>query len=128
MAKATTKPAATAKVPAVKAPATKAVATKAPAKAGQKKEAPKKVTVNSTEPIVRACEAILGKLSELDIEYQLQSEINWCLGSYRNDNNPVGLYHMADRALIVFREELVKKTKGVNAKLIDEIEKALKNR
>jgi len=113
MAKATTKPAATAK---------------APDKTGKKKESPNKATVNSADLIVKACEASLAKLSELDIEYQLQSEINWCLGSYRNDNNPVGLYHMADRVLIVFKEELAKKTKGVTAKLIGDIEKALKNR
>jgi hypothetical protein len=111
MAKATSKPAATAK---------------APAKTVTKKPAPKKATVNSADLIVKACEASLAKLSELDIEYQLQAEINWCLGSYHNDNNPVGLYHMADRALQVFKGELAKKTKGVTAKLVSDLEKALK--
>ncbi len=129
MAKATTKPAAIAKAP-VKTEEKK-TAPKAASKAASKtaaKATPKKTTVVSAELIVKACEASLAKLSELDIEYQLQSEINWCLGSYHNDNNPVGLYHMAERALTVINAELAKKTKGVTAKLVSDIEKALKNR
>ncbi len=106
-------------------------ASKAPIKAvvkpGKKKEALLK-SIPSTDQIANICQATLEKLSQLDIEHQLQSEINWCLGSYRNDNNPVGLYHMAERSLPVFKAELAKKTKGVTAKLVADIEKVLKNR
>lgn len=88
----------------------------------------KKATESSNDLIEKACVLSLAKLSELDIGYHLQSEINWCLGSYRNDHNPIGLYQMAERSLHVFKGELAKKTKGITAKLIGEIEKAIKRR
>ncbi len=100
--------------------------TKAPAKAA-KKAAPKKAAISPNEQIFKACEVALAKLSELDIDHQLQSEINWCLASFQNDGNPIGLYQMADRAVFIFKAEQTKKTKGVTAKLISDIEKALSN-
>jgi hypothetical protein len=99
---------------------------KTPAKAA-KKAAPKKSALSPNEQIYRTCEAALAKLSELDLDHQLQSEINWCLASFQNDGNPIGLYQMADRALLIFKAEQAKKTKGVTAKLVADIEKALKN-
>ena len=91
----------------------------------KKKTTPKKAA-SSADLVVKACEASIAKLNELDIEHPLQSEINWCLGSFQNDQNPIGLYQMAERSLIVFKAELAKKTKGVTAKLIGDIEKAIK--
>lgn len=70
----------------------------------------------------------MAKLQELELDYQLQSEINWCLGSYRNDGNPVGLYLMAERALAIFKAELAAKRKGIAPGLVKDIEKALKGR
>lgn len=78
------------------------------------------------ELIVTACEISLAKLNDLDIEHALQSEINWCLASFHNDKNPIGLYQMAERSIVVFKGELSKKTKGVTAKLIKDIEQAIK--
>lgn len=72
--------------------------------------------------------ASLAKLQELELDFQLQSEINWCLGSFHNDGNPVGLYLMAERALAIFKAELAAKRKGVSAQLVKDIEKALKDR
>jgi hypothetical protein len=86
-----------------------------------KKETPKSVSIE------KACEAALSKLKELNIDEGLQSEIQWCLGSYHHDNNPAGLYVMAKRALAVFTVELAGKTKGVTAKLITDLEKAIGN-
>lgn len=102
--------------------------TKTTAKPEKKKVAPKVNSTASADLIVKACEGSLSKLNDLDMEYQLQSEINWCLGSYHNDHNPIGLYLMAGRALAVFKAELFKKTKGVTARLVSDIEKALKTR
>ncbi len=99
--------------------------TKTPAKTVAKKAAPKKA-LSSTDLIVKVCQASLAKLSELGIEPELQSEINWCIGSFHNDGNPVGLYQMAERSLMVFRTEKAKKTKGITATLIGDIEKSLK--
>jgi hypothetical protein len=115
MAKKPVKAAAVKKTPVKKsAPAKKAAAVKPKAPAAHQIE-----NVN---------EDILKKLQELDVEQALQADIAWCLGSYRNDNNPSGLYIMAERALQVFEFELTKDSASVPAKLIKDIEKALKNK
>lgn len=68
----------------------------------------------------------LQKLQELGIEEQLQRDLEWCLGSYRADHNPIGLYETARKALSVFQAQKQKKTKGVTAKLINDLEKIIK--
>jgi hypothetical protein len=78
--------------------------------------------------IEMVCEDILKKLQDLNIEHALQADIAWCLGSYRNDKNPSGLYLMAERALQVFTFEVSKDPKSVPAKLITDITKALKSK
>jgi hypothetical protein len=70
----------------------------------------------------------LKKLRELGLDTQLQSDLEWCLGSYRADQNPTGLYDMLDRSLGVFKTAQENKVKGVTAKLTGDIEKALKSR
>ena len=97
--------------------------------------APKKSAARSsakanggTINIEQVCEDALTKLKSLDIQHQLQSDIEWCLGSFRSDGNPVGLYAMAERALAVFQEEKARKTKGVTAKTVTDLEKAIQKR
>lgn len=70
-------------------------------------------------------EQILDKLRALDVAPQLQSDIGWCLGSYRHDHNPVGLYATSEKALSVLTETKSKNSKAVSAKLIADIEKIL---
>ena len=84
--------------------------------------------VSAENRIEKVSEETLQKLRDLNIEQNLQNDIEWCLGSYRSDGNPVGLYDAAERALAVFKSEKEKKTKGVTAKLITDIEKALQSR
>ncbi len=98
-----------------------------------KKKAPAKKT--ATKPaapaahrIEKACEDILKKLQVLNIEPALQADIEWCLGSYRHDNNPSGLYLMAERALVVFNFELSKNPKSIPAKLVKDVQKALESK
>ena len=93
---------------------------KAPAKAAKPKA--------SVVAIEKVSEDVLSKLKSLGIEPELQNDIEWCLGSYRADGNPVGLYEMAQRAVNVLKAEKDKKTKGVTAKLITDLEKALQSR
>ena len=85
-----------------------------------------KAIVSSTGSIEQVSEEALKKLQSLGIEEQLQSELAWCLGSYRFDRNPSGLYEIAARVLTVLNAEKAKKTKGVTVKLIGDLEKALK--
>jgi hypothetical protein len=102
------------------------------AKVAAKASAPKKKPGTKAAPvkndIEKVCQDALDKLKHLGIQQQLQNDIEWCLGSYRSDGNPVGLYSMAERALTVFQEEKARKTKGVTAKTISDIEKALQER
>jgi hypothetical protein len=91
----------------------------------KKASAPKSAPVNNIEKV---CEDALQKLRALGIQEQLQNDIEWCLGSYKADGNPVGLYSMAERALTVFQEEKARKTKGVTSKTITDLEKALQQR
>jgi hypothetical protein len=93
-------------------------AKKAPAKSPQSKKSPEDL-------IEKTSEEVLDKLKTLGIEQDLQNDIEWCLGSYRSDHNPVGLFSMAERALDVLRKEKSKKTKGVTAKLITDLEKVV---
>ena len=102
--------------------------------------APKKVAKTSTKSassrpkapaalaIEKVCEDSLKKLKAMKAELGLQADIEWCLGSYRHDKNPSGLYVMAERALLVFKGALVKNPKAVPARLISDIEKALKSK
>jgi hypothetical protein len=94
--------------------------------ADKKAPAKKAAAKPKTSSIEKVSEEILGKLKALDIEHQLQADIEWCLGSYRYDQNPAGLLDTAGKALSVFKQEQAKKTKGVTATLIGTIEKALK--
>jgi hypothetical protein len=87
-----------------------------------------KPKVSSADLIEKATDDTLEKLRSLGIEAELQNDIEWCLGSYRADRNPVGLYQMAERAVAVLKREKDNKTKGVTAKLITDLEKALNSR
>ena len=91
-----------------------------------KPKAAKKMAVKETS-IEKACQVALSRLKVLNIDERLQSEIQWCLASYQNDQNPVGLYLMAKRALAIFTVEFAAKTKGITSKLITDLEKAIGN-
>ena len=101
-----------------------AKATTKKAEAPVKKKAKAKTKVN----IVKVSESILDKLKTLNLEPSLQSDIVWCLGSYSHDQNPVGLLEKATQALVLFKAELAKKTTGVTAKFISDLESALNSK
>jgi hypothetical protein len=103
---------------------------KAPAKSAKApaKKTPAKPKAKAAVNVEKVSEAALAKLKALGIEHQLQADIEWCLGSYRSDKNPIGLLDMMSRSLSVFKDELKKKTKGVTAKLISDLEKVLSSK
>lgn len=99
---------------------------KAASKPATEKKAPKKVASKSKAlSIEQVAENILDKFRTLNIEQQLQADLEWCLGSYRFDGNPVGLVDAINRSLFILKAEQIKKTKGVTATFISSIEKAL---
>ena len=102
-------------------------AAKSTATTGTKKPRAPRATA-SNHNIEKVSEEALAKLQELGIEEQLQRDLQWCLGSYRSDGNPVGLYNIAKQAVGVLKNEKEKKTKGVTSKLISDIEKILGER
>lgn len=101
--------------------------TKSPVKkvAAKKPAATSKAKIASLED---AAEDALKKLRELGIDSQLQADLEWCLGSYRADQNPSGLYDMLDRSLAALKTAKENKTKGITAKLTGDLEKVLKGR
>lgn len=100
---------------------------KTPSKTPVKTVKPAKAKVAGPS-IEQATEEALSKLKSLGLAPQLQADIEWCLGSYRADSNPAGLYEMTEKAIIIFEAEKEKKTKGVTAKLITDLQKALTTR
>ncbi len=93
--------------------------TKAPAK----KKAPA-----STLSIEKVSEQVFKQLQTLKIEGDLRNDIEWCLGSFRHDQNPAGLLDTAVRALVALKEVKAKSAKSVPAKLITDLEKILNSR
>src|SRR5688572_14441418 len=89
-----------------------------------KASAPRPKASNNNN-IEKISEDVLRKLQELGIEEHLQRDLEWCLGSYRADNNPVGLYDTIRKAVSVFKNEKEKKTKGVTGKFITDLEKVV---
>jgi hypothetical protein len=76
--------------------------------------------------IDQACEYALNLLRDLDIEQALQADLQWCLGSYQADGNPIGLYQMLERAVIVFEREKEAGSKKITSKFIQGLNKSLK--
>lgn len=95
----------------------------APKKAAK---APVKAKKASTVAIDKVIPQVLNKLESLNAEHQLQAEIKWCLGSYEYDHNPKGLYETGAKALGFFQAAKANKVKGIPAKLVTDLEKALK--
>ena len=89
------------------------------------KTATKKPAKPKADNVLAVGETVLQKLESLNLNQRLQSELQWCLGSYKHDKNPVGLLEKLSEALPLFKAEQAKKTKGITAKLIGDIEKAL---
>lgn len=71
-------------------------------------------------------EHVLALLQKLGLEEKLCSDIEWCLGSYRHDQNASGLLETAQRALVVLKEVKSKKAKAVPAKIITDLQKIIK--
>jgi hypothetical protein len=86
-----------------------------------------KASTSSKLSIEKACEDALAKLKALKAAPDLQADIEWCLGSYRADKNPSGLYEMGEKALSVLTKAAEKNAKAVSKKLLTDLGKALKS-
>jgi hypothetical protein len=81
----------------------------------------------SASSIEKVSKEVLKQLETLEIEQGLRNDIEWCLGSFHHDQNPTGLIENGIRALEVLKAEKIKNAKSVPAKLITDLEKAIKH-
>ncbi|MBV6644805.1 MAG: hypothetical protein KI790_05125 [Cyclobacteriaceae bacterium] len=84
------------------------------------------MAVKSAEKIKKACVEAKDKLTQLGIEEQLVSEIEWCLGSYAHDSNPDGLYTKAGEAISALEKFKASNPRKVSKKLLEDLGKAVK--
>ena len=80
------------------------------------------------QKIEKACDASLEKFKKLGLEKyaDILSKLEFVLGSYRFDANPVGLYEIGEKALAELKKIKKAKPRLVAKKLIDDLEKAIK--
>jgi len=98
---------------------------KASVKAAPAKKTVAKPTAKTSVSIEKVSEEILSKLKTLDMGQQLQADLEWCLGSYRFDQNATGLKEVIGKAHEVLKQAHAKKTKGITTALLNSIEKVL---
>jgi len=81
------------------------------------------------QKIEKACEAALEKFQKIGLEKyaDIQSKLEYVLGSYRYDGNPVGLYEIGAQALKELKKYQKEKPRLISKKLIDGLEGALKS-
>ena len=82
------------------------------------------------QKIEKACEAALEKFQKIGLEKyaDIQSKLEYVLGSFRYDSNPVGLYEIGTLALKELKKYQKEKPRLVSKKLIDGLENALKTK
>ncbi|MDN3670144.1 hypothetical protein QWY93_12490 [Echinicola jeungdonensis] len=78
-----------------------------------------------TSKLEKTVESVVEKLQKLKVNDHLVSELQWCLGSYRNDNNPSGLLEKGNIALVLLKQVKEKNSRSVSKKLIEDLEKAV---
>jgi hypothetical protein len=64
------------------------------------------------------------KLNDPDTD-ELQSKLEWCLGSYDYDNNPSGLYEFGSITLQTLKDIKKANPRKINKKVIEGLEKSI---
>jgi len=85
------------------------------------------MNAKNDQKVEKACEAALAKFQSLGNEKyaDIQSKLEYVLGSFAYDGNPVGLYEYAEKSLKVLKALKKEKPRGVSDKLITDLEKAV---
>lgn len=78
-----------------------------------------------TEKLVKAAEQAHEKLTKLNLNEALTSELEWCLGSFKNDNNPDGLVEKVKASITELEAFKVDNPRKVSKKLLEDLNKAL---
>ncbi|MCD4697229.1 MAG: hypothetical protein K8S16_13410, partial [Bacteroidales bacterium] len=79
------------------------------------------------EKLKKSCEDAIVAFQKLKSEdyKDIQSKLEWCLGSYNYDNNPVGLHEYGSKSLDVLKGVKAKQPRKVSKKVIDGLKKAI---
>ena len=79
------------------------------------------------ENLKKSCEGALEVFRKLkDEKYsEIQSNLEWCIGSYDYDKNPEGLTFYGRKALAALKAIKTKQPRKVAKKVIDDLEKAI---
>jgi len=79
------------------------------------------------ERLQKSCQDALQAFKRLNKEEyaEIQSKLEWCLGSFENDKNPVGLHEFGVKSLEILKDVKAKQPRKVNKKVIDGLEKAI---
>lgn len=81
------------------------------------------------EELRKSCEEAIAVFQKLNNEKfaEIQSKLEWCIGSYSFDKNPAGLHEYGVKSLDALKEIKTKEPRKVNKKVIDSLEKAIFN-
>lgn len=79
------------------------------------------------EKLKKSCEDAVGAFQKLgNKKYnEIQSNLEWCIGSYSYDSNPAGLHEYGVQSLDVLKKVKTKEPRKVTKKVIDNLEKAI---
>jgi hypothetical protein len=83
--------------------------------------------IKTHDKIEKACIEAKQKFDDLGmIEYSdIRSKLEFVIGSYRFDRNPIGLYKIGTEALTILKKHHEANPKQIPKKLINDLEKAL---
>jgi len=83
--------------------------------------------MNTNEKLEKACKDALAQFEKIGDEkyYDIRSKLEFVLGSYGFDSNPVGLYEYAKKSSDLLKKYKAKYTRKVSKKLIESIDKAV---
>lgn len=79
------------------------------------------------ENLKKSCQEAVVAFQKLNtVEYtDIQSKLEWCVGSYEYDNNPQGLFEYGIKSLDTLKKVKAKQPRKVTKKVIDSLEKAI---
>jgi len=79
------------------------------------------------EKLVRSCSDALITFKKFDLKdySELSSKLEWCIGSYKYDNNPEGLIEYGALVLNALKQYKSKNPRKVNKRVIENLEKVI---
>lgn len=85
------------------------------------------MNIEINEKLRNNCESALTALKKLNDPdtTELQSKLEWCIGSYDHDKNPAGLVEYGAVTLQTLKDIKKENPRKINKKVIESIEKSL---